>query len=129
MPVEVIKQKFDFKKGTCGLEIVKGEKATVIVTEIADNSGTSITNAFESIATHVYQQFLDDYPVHNITWIEHYNQDSYEPAGDDPETFDQVFLSWNPKTRQFHNPQWQPYLEEWEGRGQAKFRRSAGLIC
>jgi len=122
-----IKQQFDFKKGTCDLEILKGKKATVIVTEIADNPGTSVTNAFESIATQVYQQFLYEYSIHDITWIEHYNQDSYEPAGDDPETFDQVSLSWNPKTRKFHTPQWRPYTE-WETFDHPNFSRAAGLI-
>lgn len=114
------------KKGVCDLEITKyRNKVKVILTETADNWGTSITDAFETAATQIYDQFLSDFQVHEVTWIEHYNQDSYEQGGDDSETFTRVLLSWNSKTRNFHNPQWRPYLEEWEERAQARFNQLA----
>jgi len=112
MPAEVIKQKFDFKKGTCGLKIIKGKKATVIVTEIADNSGDSIANAFDSIATQIYHQFLSNYSVNDITWVEHYNKGSYKWANNYSEILDQVFLSWNPNTKEFHTLEWRSHLQE-----------------
>jgi hypothetical protein len=84
----------------CGLKIVKEtENVTVILTELTDNPGTSVTNCIEEIATQVYQQFLKDTPVEKIRWIEH-----YPPSGIFEETFDEVVLDWDGE--KFSHPRW-----------------------
>jgi hypothetical protein len=91
----------------CGLEIKRhDEKITVVLTELDDNPGTSVTNMIEHLATMVYHQFLKGIPVENITWIEHYPKTSFG------ETFDRVFLHWNGEI--FSNPKWERIKEECE---------------
>lgn len=88
----------------CGLEILhEGDKATVTLTELPDNPGTSVTNAVEIIATEVYKRFLPGLPPENIRWIEHYpaRGDSRDPL---PETFDEVTLSFD--GQRYHSPKW-----------------------
>ena len=59
----------------CEVDIYKGlgsynRLAVVILTEIAENKGKSVTNAFEHIATKiVHQKRLNP---HRVLWIEHY---------------------------------------------------------
>jgi hypothetical protein len=92
--------------GTCGLQILpKFEgKFVVILAELADNPGISIINYFEKIVTQVYHKFLSKISTNNITWVEHYNQNSYHNMDDNEETFDQVILSWDHEKKQFCNP-------------------------
>lgn len=88
---------FDSK---CGVEIKRdNDKVTVILTELPDNPGTSVTNMIEHLATMIYHQFLKDVLVENITWIEHYIESF---AG---ETFDKVKMEWD--GQRFKNPKWE----------------------
>jgi hypothetical protein len=109
MPTATIQQKFNFEEGTYGLKIFKNkDDVKVILSELAINAGPSITNAFEKIATQIYRRFLAESPINTITWIEHYNKESYSNSGAYPDSLDEVTLVWNPKTRRFRNPQWRP---------------------
>lgn len=84
----------------CGIDIVKhNDTFIVILTELPDNSGTSITNIIESLATMVYYQFLNGVPIEKIIWIEH-----YPPSRHREETFDEVTFKWNGKY--FFSPRW-----------------------
>jgi len=88
----------------CGLEIKRDkDKIIVILTELDDNPGTSVTNMVEQLATMVYHQFLKGIPIENITWIEHYPKTSFG------ETFDRVTMNWNGK--EFSNPKWERIRE------------------
>jgi hypothetical protein len=105
----------------CGVRIVvEGQKATVFLTELDDNPGTSVTNAVEDIATLLYKEsnLLVGIPPEAITWIEHYPQ-----RGTISETYDRVLLSWYPTVSHwqsgkvigigsFANPRWIPMKKE-----------------
>ena len=84
----------------CGLEIhIKDNRVTVILTELPNNKGTSITNAIETLTTQVYRQYLEGIEPQTIQWIEHYSEQDNEP-----EHFDIVSLEFN--TDCFVNPKW-----------------------
>lgn len=103
----------------CGVEIMRrGRAATVILTELPDNPGTSVTNAIENIATLIYKERLSDMAADAITWIEHYPQ--REKIA---ETHDRVILQWEPSmphwlggkivgTGKFAHPKWMPMKRE-----------------
>ena len=59
--------------GKCGVSIIKKDGfATVMLTELPDNPGTSVTNFVEDLATMIYNSKLFGMPIEDITWIEHY---------------------------------------------------------
>ncbi len=76
----------------CGLDIKRLENKTAIVmlTELPDNPGTSVTNAYERVATIIRQTWLPDIAPEDIVWVEHY------PAqGEHAESFDLVVMEWS----------------------------------
>lgn len=89
----------------CGLEIRRKPSGTflVIMSELEDNPGTSITNASESLATQIYYSFLAGVPPEQIEWMERY------PAQKRRKTsYDWVSFEWNGK--EFRNPKWRHAL-------------------
>lgn len=94
-------------KCQCGIDqYEKDGKVTIVLTELPNNTGTSVTNWFEELATTLYIQWLKrDYAVNDITWIEHY---PYEERNGDSEgheeTWDLVLLSWT--GIRFKSPSW-----------------------
>jgi len=66
----------------------------VVMTQLEENKGTSVTNASEIIATTVLRDLLPKADPDIITWIEH-----YPPRGDVrdrmPETYDLVMLRYD----------------------------------
>lgn len=97
-------------RSICGLKIIRrflGE-IYVVLTELKDNQGTSITNAIENIATKIYKEYMQDTAVHDIHWIEHYGQCSYKKDGTaKDESFSLVKLTWNNQKGCFQDPKWQ----------------------
>ena len=86
----------------CGYEIKDfGGEITVILTELKDNPGTSVTNKVEFIASLIYSKYLSDKPVSDIKWIEHYPR-----RGKIEETFDLVELTWLVEKKMFITPRW-----------------------
>ena len=79
---------FDGNYGICDLEIIKN---LVIVTEISENEGTSITNMAEHLATQICQEF--DIDPKNLIWIEHYPQRG--EWKEYPESYDLVQFNLN----------------------------------
>ena len=67
-------------KSACSL-VVDRSRNLVIATEIADNPGTSITNAVDLLANKVCNEFQLD--KQRLTWIERYTKQSYKGKGDD----------------------------------------------
>jgi len=61
----------------------------VMLTELPDNPGVSVTNAYEYIATKIVQQ--ESLSPFRIIWIEHYPPQKYCRE----ETFDLVTLEWD----------------------------------
>jgi hypothetical protein len=93
-------------------------RAVVIISELPENDGTSVTNAAQTIATLVVQQYRLD-PAQTI-WVEHYPdrhdqrppQARYEQEYDVPdlpsvygESFDVVTFVWDDAGRA-HRPEW-----------------------
>ena len=82
----------------CELEIID---TLVIVSEMPENEGTSVTNFAEQLATLVCQEFKIE-PKHLI-WIEHYPERG--DFRDFPESYDLVNFNLNGKGI-FSNPRW-----------------------
>ena len=89
--------------GFCRLRIYGANVGTVIVlSELAENLGVSVTNAAAALATEIARI----YPLDPDTtfWIEHYGAFSYTASGGD-ETFDLVTFTWRNRTAS--NAEWQ----------------------
>lgn len=68
--------------------------AIVIFSELATNTGISVTNASVDLATEI----ANVYRLNRTTtrWIEHYDRTSYQHAGKDmTETFDEITYTWS----------------------------------
>ncbi len=82
----------------------------VVLTDPGPGSGTSVTNACETIATELFYDRLSHIPFGDIRWIEHYPHEGSEWE----ETFDEIFLTWDGS--RFKKPQWKPLDKETVGR-------------
>ena len=87
----------------CRLRIYDNDAgAVVILSELADNTGISVTNAAEELATEIAR--LHRLTPDTTTWIEHYDRNSYRHADDMQETFDDITFTW--RNGAAHAPQW-----------------------
>ncbi len=82
----------------------------VIITALEENSGISIMNCYERIATEIYYQHLSEIKVNNIIWIERVLYPNNDP--ENQEAFFQVDLTWDEQLQCFNSPQWQPCNQE-----------------
>lgn len=80
---------FNGRTACCRLEILPltDGRTAIIATEVADNTGMSITNAAELAAAAACWQF--DVDPNRLVWIEHYDDGSYRGGGRE-ESFDRV---------------------------------------
>jgi hypothetical protein len=76
--------------------------ATVLLTELADNPGMSITNASEEIASSLAARFALNPII--TTWIEHYPSTAWRDERRRDETFDEITYTWQGQTASA--PQW-----------------------
>jgi len=112
----------------CGLDILRRPDGTawVMLTEVPDNKGTSITNAFEYLATLIKRTWLGELPPEAITWVEHYPERS-EETNRIPETWDLVTVDWDEARGKYGQPHWkhlrQPPKELQEIQSQQERRR------
>ena len=106
----------------CRLELIPlpDGRTVVIATELADNPGTSITNAAEILASFVCDQFRIN--PDRLVWIEHYG---YGNATCPERSFDLVIFSrtysvkWSGSIH-FKEPRWQQMVErDWNMLGLA----------
>jgi hypothetical protein len=89
-------------KNKCGIDILySGENTIVLLTELKQNHGVSVTNAWEYLATLIYNHILKGHDPSKIIWVEHYE--------DEPENFSIVFLDYI--NEKFCNPDWK-YLKQ-----------------
>ncbi|MFA5790690.1 MAG: hypothetical protein WC976_06490 [Caldisericia bacterium] len=101
----------------CGVTILDGtnNKKIVVLTELPDNPGTSVTNFAEGIASAVVRDLLPEALAYAIKWVEHYPSES---RGGDEETFDNIEMEWDggrgyvERPGNFHNPKWSPMAKE-----------------
>ena len=101
------------REAWCNLEIVwvNDGRAVVIATEVKDNPGASVTNAFEQLAYSVCIGFRIG--PSELVWIEHYG---YPVPGDCklPRTFDLVTFTILPRGHDavFAHPKWRSMCDE-----------------
>lgn len=90
-------------EGRCRVRLYKGFDGgyTVLLTELADNPGESVTNACERIATGVQPRWALD--LTTTRWIEHYPAESFREKGRGA-TFDEITFTWGDGTAS--HPQW-----------------------
>ncbi len=84
-------------------------RAAVVLTELPDNPGTSVTNFFEELATLVLPivETLCACPPERIIWVEHYERVHLKSHQHYlPETWDRVELRWT--GFKYESPTWKP---------------------
>ena len=88
--------------GFCRVRIYGANPYTIIVlSELAENPGVSVTNAAAAIATEIARNYMID--LDTTIWIEHYGAFSYK-GGDCDETFDRITFTWRNRTAS--NAEW-----------------------
>lgn len=99
-------------KATCGLRIVRdAEQTVVILTELPDNRGMSVTNAAEELATQVRREFGLD--PDQTRWIEHYPEREtsvHQRPHRESATYDEIIYTW--EDYQASEPEWRRLAEE-----------------
>jgi hypothetical protein len=89
-----------------------GESGVVMLTELPDNPGMSVTNACEDIATRIVQDFGIN--PQRTRFIEHYPEEKTTHHGIEhvrKETFDEIFFTWDNRSRA-DEPHWKPLAKE-----------------
>lgn len=100
--------------GVCGVRTVSVDatKKIVILTELADNPGKSVTNSWPFIASAIYYQLFPDFDPKGIIWVEHYGQQSYRQPRGDGDRYDIVDLEWDDTRHEYSiaqdRPSWRP---------------------
>jgi hypothetical protein len=91
---------------SCGLEIRinRNNTVTVILTELPDNPGITVTYLIEHIATLIYKEYLRNVPVENIIWLTYDPQIRHEDKRIAEGSYRQALLAWNGET--FGSPRW-----------------------
>ena len=104
----------------CGVLIARKETLPiVIISELPDNPGTSVTNWFENLATEIYHRHLKEYDPDSILWIEHYTPEYYQQVKvwatykeKQNGVFDIVNMEWNTILKRYLNPFWRRISKE-----------------
>jgi len=101
-------------RAKCRVRIFPNEgEPVVVVTELPDNPGMSVTNAIELIATGLTN--IHGFPPDRTTWVEHYPEREVAERLLAEETFDIVTFRWE-RDRQGRwrasNPRWQRITRE-----------------
>ncbi|MHB8346009.1 MAG: hypothetical protein ACYDHM_02300 [Acidiferrobacterales bacterium] len=95
----------------------KAPQMAVILTELAENEGPSVTNAIERLASAVCLMFpeeLGQIPPTDVLWLEHYSSKlSYRGVrgGGEWDTVDLVSLSWDANPGRYRSPEWRQVAE------------------
>ena len=97
---------------SCGLDIRinRNNTVTVILTELPDNPGITVTYLIEHIATLIYKEYLRHVPVENIVWLTYDPAIRHEDRRIAEESYKQALLLWNGET--FGSPRWIPLPSE-----------------
>lgn len=93
--------RFQWSRGICEVEILMGG-SVIVVTELPDNPGQSVTNGWPKIANEICQEFGIT-PSENIRWIERYTQEF--GSNGVKETYEQVTMSIRDNEYQ-NDPRW-----------------------
>jgi hypothetical protein len=93
----------------CRLRIWQQNPVIVLFSDLdIPNTGTSITNCCENLATIVQFHFKLPYP---IRWFEHYPRHNCSPQQqqESPETVDEIFYDYDEKEERYKKPRWKAY--------------------
>lgn len=96
----------------CGVTYFdEAEFPVLVLTELPDNPGTSVTNAVELIVAQLdhARKFWQSYPV-DLTIVEHWQRPISRP-----DTWDLVTLDFDPVSHAFARPEWrsvEPFLPD-----------------
>jgi hypothetical protein len=96
----------------CLVRIWDSARVSVVVTELPDNPGMSVTNACEDIASRVVQDFGIN--PQRTRFIEHYPEERTVHHGREhvrKETFDEIFSTWDKQNRA-DGPHWKSLTKE-----------------
>ena len=111
MSMEIFKfEGFHGTSAICGLQVydrLSDNRVVVVVTELEENKGTSITNAAETLATQVCR--ARKISPHRLVWIEHYPQRGSALRPLEP-TWDILTFEWDWKRMEFAEARWKPLL-------------------
>ena len=112
-------------RSVCDIQIEQGPPVPsasrmhlVTITERADNPGTSVTNAAETIATLIAAR-LPDIPVARIVFVEYYPKIEGRFLVD---AWDEVSFQWLDRTAMY-GPRWRPLGHN----GYTELRRKMGI--
>lgn len=94
-----------YSESLCRIDIfaIDTTHPIVVLTELKDNPGTSVTNAFERLATEIYSRYLHPLGIErgDVTWLEH-----VERKCGFRETWDEVSLTYEEESGVFSTPKW-----------------------
>lgn len=83
---------------TCAVTVfdLRDGRRIIVCTELAENQGRSVTNAWPDLATVLLDGFGHDISPSKAVFVEHYAGNSVSYQGDDApwETFDLVEIEW-----------------------------------
>jgi hypothetical protein len=105
-------------EGECGLKIwsfknsyqdLLASRYVIVMTQLPDNKGLSVTNGAENIALEVMETYLRQADPDIITWIEHYPPRGNSVSVRIAETFDRVNMKFDGK--RFHINNWTHLVE------------------
>ncbi len=97
--------------GQCRVRIYPAQRRTVVViSELADDSGVSITPTIEELAIQICEAFQLD--PEQVRWVEHHPAGVIDPQGRvfSSDIYDLVRLTWT--GRRLSNPEWSPSSRE-----------------
>ena len=95
-------------RGRCGIEVMSFPgivRTVVVVTELDDNPGMSVTNAAEHLASQLCAQ--KGISPHGLVWIEHYPEKT-DGRRTIRESWDYAVFRWDWTRGAFDRPVWLP---------------------
>jgi hypothetical protein len=97
-------------RGICGVSIHRRlGYLLVVLTELRTNTGLSVTNCVEDLATDIATWLIENGTIEDATviqWIEHYEPNPRRSPHGDTETWDRVTMDWDGS--RFNGPRWKP---------------------
>jgi hypothetical protein len=97
-------------RGICGVSIHRRlGYLLVVLTELRTNTGLSVTNCIEDLATDIATWLVENGTIDDaavIQWVEHYEPDPKRAPPKNAETWDRVTMDWD--GNRFSAPRWKP---------------------
>jgi hypothetical protein len=112
----IYKRRADFYSSACGFRIEKSkndEKVKVILSQLPDNPGNSLTHIYEHFATDIFWLFLHKTPVENIEWYDYWPKEAYKSRFAKA-TLEKVSMKWKNKCFSHHKRRKLTIPEGWE---------------